>query len=353
MIIRALQRSLKTTKKTKVRGFTLMELLISIAIASVVTTGLLYLVNELISVDRQEAKLDRVQRDMQRAMNYIADDLRESVYVYPDPTVVTAQLTPADLPPQATLPGGGATATPVPVLAFWKPESLSPQDHARLPANCDTIMPAPPAPNRADCNALKLRQSYYSLVVYFSMVNADDNPNWPGMTRIIRYTLPQFTQANMPSITRTDGFVPPDNDFANWTIPVGVTTNGDWNVLVDHVDSGWSAHGPLVAADNLGATPPVGCEAELGTGSGYTRSPVDDGTNATLSNSFSACVSPPGSFANGSNQDVVVFLRGNIKTAAEEIANPTDPNASRPTQSLLPTLKTQVLVRGAANKNPL
>lgn len=339
-------------KKSAAHGFTLIELLISMIIASLVVSGLLYLVNELIRIDRREAKLESVQRDMQRAMNYISDDLREAVYVYPDPTVVTSQLTPANLPPTVTVPGIG-TASPVPVLAFWKPEPLSMQGYASLPNDCNSL-PAPPAMNRANCESLKLRHSYYSLVVYFSLVNLEDNPNWPGLTRIIRYTLPQFTQVGLPTATQTAGFMPPSNDFANWMKQAGVATGGNWSVLVDYVDSGWSAYGSLIQPGNLAVTPPNPAGGCTEFGDGYRRSPVDDSTT-NLSRSFLACVGVPGTVGNGLNQNVVVALRGNIRTAAEELKNPTPvwvAGSSRPSSSVLPTLKTQVLVRGAANKNP-
>lgn len=358
MIIRSwLYFLLKANKNAKKNhGFTLMELLISMVVVGMVMSGLLYLVNEVIRIDRQEANLENVQRDMQRAMDYITDELRESVYVYPIPTDITNLLTPADLPPaSATSP----PIAPVPVLAFWKPESLSAQDHARLPANCTTLA----APQDDNCQALKLRQSYYSLVVYYAFVNVDDNPNWPGLSRIIRYSLPQYTQTvlNAGTAVQTSGFSVPNNDFGTWIPAAGQVTDGNWSVLVDYLDSSGSAYGPLVlpaTVADLAATPPDlagGCDE---FGNGYVRSPIGNATptNLTgLSYSFIACVGQPGVLGNGVNQDIVLLLRGNIKTAAQELSNPTPtwtPGNTRPSSSVLPTLKSQVLVRGAANKNP-
>lgn len=346
-------------KKRTAHGFTLIELLISIVISSIVTIGLLFVVNELIQLDRREARLETVQRDMQRAMDYISDELKESVYVYPDPTFITDQLSPTDFPAGA-----------VPVLAFWKPEPLSTGDYGRLPIDCLTL-PAPPARrDRANCSSLKLRQSYYSLVVYFALDNTANSPNWEGQTRIIRYALPQYVQSNLTTtaVIETPGFATPNNDFANWTPaqavdaagnprtngagdPILVPTAGNWSVLVDYVDARNSVYGPLVDVNG-----PEGCqqfETRPGVTTEYTRSPINDAA-ANASASFLACIRTPGNGV-GTNQDVVVMLRGNTKTMQQEIANPTPAVASGsliPSQSALPTLKSQILVRGAANKAP-
>ncbi len=344
-------------------GFTLIELLVSIIVASMATTGLLYVSNELIRLDRREERLETVQRNMQRAMAYISDELKEAVHIYPDPTFITNQLTAADLP---TSTAGSV----VPILAFWKPESLSAREFNNiLPADCTTI--PDPDNNRINCQSLKLRQSYYSLVVYFAVSNADNSPNWEGQARIVRYVLPQYTQANLATVTETPGYAPPNNNFANWTPeiqlnasgspvldgsgnPVTLPTDGNWSVLVDYLDALDSVYRPLVEPANTAAAPPDlagGCSQ---FGDEYTRSPPGD--VATMeSASFLACVKDFGAGGIGRNQDVVVFVRGNTKTEQQEIASPTPalvPGSLEPSQSVLPALQTQVLLRGATNKNP-
>lgn len=328
------------SKKKDASGFTLIELLVSMIVASLVISGLLYLVNELIRIDRREASLENVQRDMQRAMDYMTDELRESVYVYPDPTVVTSRLT--------DLPSGGTGA--VPILAFWKPEFISAEQSNKI--SKDTYCPSLAKPSDVDdCQALKLRQSYYSLVVYFTLGNtkADNNRNWNGQARIIRYVLPQYKNSviGTPDQQQTSGYLNPNNDFINWRIPTpGLTyakTDGDSSVLVDFVDAPTAIHGPLLVEEEAGKKD--ACN-EFGTG--YTRSPE---LKAIKSNSFVACITEPGTATNGNNQEVVVLLRGNAKTAAQEFASPT-PVGSVSSQSALPSLKSRVLVRGAANKSP-
>lgn len=339
--------------KTAARGFTLMELLVSIVISSIVVSGLLYLVNEVIRVDRREASLENVQRDMQRAMDYMTDELREAVFVYPDPTVVTSRMT--------TNPG---FPPGVPILAFWKPEFLSSTESGRLNSvPCDTLA----APLKAQCQAVKLRQSYYSLVVYFTSPNTATDPNWKGQAKIARYTLPQYRKSAFATTTtlgaQTLGYKDPNNDFINWFPTPSVNIGGDWDVLVDYVDSPTSSQvqlalDPLDPLDppNPATTTPACSEfitsaTDIASATtAYQRSP-QPAASSPQSKSFVACISTPGDVATGNNQEVAILLRGNAKTAAQESAAPT-PAGSGPSQSSLPTLKSRVLIRGAANKNP-
>jgi len=322
-------------KRMRDCGFTLIELLVSIIIASIVTSGLLYLVNEVIRVDRREASLENVQRDMQRALDYMTDELREAVFVYPDPTVVTSRMTTTP-----DFPTGG-----VPILAFWKPEFLSEAESSNLNSvTCGT--------SDTQCQSLKLRQSYYSLVVYFTSPNAPTDPNWKGQAKIVRYTLPQYRKSAFTTSgtlgSPTVGYAAPNNDFINWAPTPGVDIAGDWDVLVDYVDSPTSNQGALSSDCSEFVTDVSGATTVTDS---YQPSPDPTVTTPLQSNSFVACISTPGSVAIGNNQEVAVLLRGNAKTAAQEAAFPT-PVGSTPTQSSLPTLKSRVLVRGAANKNP-
>jgi prepilin-type N-terminal cleavage/methylation domain-containing protein len=98
-------------KQSKVSGFTLLELLVAMIVSSIVVSGLLYIMVELLKTDRRESVLDQTQRDIQRAVDYISDDIREAVYIYSTPSTVTAQIT--------NPPGG------VPILAFWRPDPVT------------------------------------------------------------------------------------------------------------------------------------------------------------------------------------------------------------------------------------
>ena len=322
-------------KRVATSGFTLMELLVSIIVASLVVSGLLYLVNEVIRVDRREASLENVQRDMQRAMDYMTDELREAVFVYPDPTVVTSRMTTSpDFPPGD------------PILAFWKPEFLSREESSNLNSvPCADLTP----PLGEQCEAVKIRQSYYSLVIYFTSPNAANDSNWKGQAKISRYTLPQYRKSDFANTTtlgaQTLGYTDPNNDFIEWKPEPGVDIEGDSDVLVDYIDAPDSNQGDLAPDCSEFVTSATNIASAT-----YQRSP-DSADPLLESNSFVACISSPGDASIGNNQEVVVLLRGNAKTAAQELASPT-PIGSTPSQSSLPALKSRVLVRGAANKNP-
>ncbi|NJO66710.1 MAG: type II secretion system protein, partial [Leptolyngbyaceae cyanobacterium RM1_405_57] len=75
-------RLFQSRQKRKSSGFTLIELLVVIVIAGGIISGLMYLVVELLGVDQRESSRTETQREMQLAMDYIASELREAVYVY-------------------------------------------------------------------------------------------------------------------------------------------------------------------------------------------------------------------------------------------------------------------------------
>lgn len=293
-------------------GFTLLEVLISLIIGSIIVGGLLFLVVEMIQLTRREEVLNQVQLDMQRAIDYINQDAREAVFIYPE---LDATATPIS---QLTdLPDGE------PVLAFWRSDPVNTAD---LPANCDTL-----GAQEDECEVLKIRQTAYTLVVYLQDPN-DANDIWEGASRIIRYQLPRY--ADVANLTENTGYIDPvsaESSFANWESDGG-TTAGSFAVLVDSVDDPATAGITVPACDSFGT--------------GLTRNPTD----VTTHNSFYTCVrdnvqlDANANVAGFNNQDLVVFLRGNaIDDAAIGFGGISN-------RSGLPTLQSQVLVRGVTNE---
>ena len=90
------------------KGFTLTEMLIATTISLIIMTGLLAAIIEVLDRDRQEGILTQTQQDMERAMKYISNDIKESVYIY--------DFTQAGPPPMTGLPNFGAGVTPI--IAF-------------------------------------------------------------------------------------------------------------------------------------------------------------------------------------------------------------------------------------------
>ncbi|NJM96620.1 MAG: hypothetical protein HC800_04925 [Phormidesmis sp. RL_2_1] len=120
--------------------------MVAMMVAGIVVSGLLYLVVELLQIDRRESILTQVQTDMQRAVDYISDDMREAVYIYDNPATVAAHIDDS--------PGG------TPILAFWR---INPIDKG-LP-NCASF--GSTTALFSQCKTLEIRQATYSLVIYF------------------------------------------------------------------------------------------------------------------------------------------------------------------------------------------
>ena len=309
-----LHRKLSMPKPLQLSGFTLLELLVAMVVSSIVVSGLLYLVVELLKTDRREMVLNQTQQDMQRALDYIGDDIREAVYIYSTPSTIAGQL--SDIVP---------ATDGVPILAFWRPE---PVDTSALPASC-TSFGASTTTIFRQCEVLKIRQSAYSLVVYLQKPK-DSNANWKGKSRIVRYKLDKYS--NLATLASTPGYRDPAGEgvnFSAWTS--SGATAGTKSVLVDFVDA---------PSDPPSYTPSC---SSLGTG--YTIVPS---TAATANKSFYGCIRDPGAgtaiAVSGGNQDAYLFLTGNIDGAGGVGALGPD--------SALPTLETRVLMRGVIDKNP-
>lgn len=309
-------------------GFTLIELLIAVVVGSIIISTMLYLVVELLQINRREEVLTQTQQDMRRALDYISRDAGEAVYIYSSPyaavdtggTTLLSQI--SDFP-----------TTAVPVLAFWRLDPIDPSDpnaQALFNKNCSTFSASG---QEEECKTLKVRQGYYTLVIYAQQPNGN-NTIWGGKSRIVRYELPRYTSANLPNLLDTAGYAEPtgkNNSFAKWK-KGGGNTDGNLVVLTDYLDA------PV--AGNIPACPPG---VDKDNNPVYRASPVDK-------DNFYACVRQgttieKDGLTTGSNQTLVVFLRGNA--TAEKAGFVTFSEAGR-----LPTLKSEVLIRGVLDKQP-
>jgi prepilin-type N-terminal cleavage/methylation domain-containing protein len=314
-------------------GFTLLELLISLLIAGIVMSGLLYMVVQLTTMDKRETSLDQVQRDMNRAMEFIADDLQEAVYVYPGTVSTSSTASTATTVSSKSLwqiaeqlgsdpkfPDGTGE---VPILAFWR---IDPIEDGFPICNSTTMTTSV----FQQCNLLRIRQSAYTLVVYVQKTN-DGNANWPGQSRIIRYELPRYASPIPTDLSERAGYRDPTDStdalasFERWERDG--TPDGTANVLVDYVQN------PSVVALNRAP-----CQT------GYTIVPSTATTS--VNNTFFACVRDPAIgnvLGTRGSQDVFVFLRGNVQAVSGGVRGYSN-------RTSLPMLETQVLVKGVVNK---
>ena len=240
--------------RSGVSGFTLLELLIAMAIGSIIVSTLLYGVVNILQTDQRDASRSDTQRDMQMAIDYIARDVREATYVYGITQDATTDSTgKTTLGPKesclhdygkdpsitrgkdgkctgllSSLPEFLRAANNRPVLAFWKAESLPSlmQNNCRTSAG-DVGKISTDSGYSAPLNATPcVSQRMYTLVVY--SLNTEPNAIWRGKARIMRYQLPHFTEtAAIGAIT--PGWVAPiakDKRPRTWPVGNGTDASG-------------------------------------------------------------------------------------------------------------------------------
>lgn len=383
------------------QGFTLIELLIVVLIASVIVSALLTLVVQLIGTEQRESVRTETQREMQLAMNYITSDLRQAVYIYEGnvhPEDATSEPSYINYFPAALQNADDYR----PVLAFWKTKPIEDINTSALPAfnpnpagggGCQTLVTGPA--NNPDvslfneCNNLWLQRQNYSLVAYFQAINnlnTNAGGKWQGKSRIVRYELDKYVNANLTNLTRKPGYVDPaeigSDGFVAWpygpspdtgaTAPIncqaftcegstGAAGNpgGAPDTLVDYVDFVTDA----TPADELALRDdePDDCGALQIAGNtihpdGHSVKRVDGNdvveyfmtpkkSTTYVKPAFFVCLrntaseDQPNNPRVGQIQDTVVFLRGNANG-----------RGGTATDSFLPTLETRITIRGVIDR---
>ncbi len=309
------------------------------SIASILISGLLYMVVELLQTNQKESAQTETQRDMQLALDFISSELREAVYVYGGDCLSGQGTLTNGVPSADYCPGiinyipdvlTNSTSNSVPILAFWKLQSLP----KNLQDNCSN--------NTADTTVPCAAGRTYSLIVYFLRKNqSTDTTNWAGKARITRYALTQYNSDGIP----TANYLTPAQTGVNFRIwpyknnsgtltnlQVSKPTTVDAFTLVDFVDdTARSGDSNVSCPTNHVLTPSSATLSNNSYASGAFNG----------DRSFYACVRAGTGDDDGFNQDIFVFLRGNVYGRAG-IKN----------DSFLPTLQTQVLRRGIVNKVP-
>lgn len=316
--IKGLLKWRRSRSTASTAGFTLTELLVVAIISSIIVSGLMYLVVELLTTDQREASRSETQREMQQALDYISAELREATFVYRGRCLGTGiAANAAAVPPEPGCPGlqgalnAALPANSTPVIGFWKQDPLP----NALRERCRTTQVATGG-YRVPC----VTGSSYSLIVY--ALTTSNTGIWRGRARVVRYVLPEFTQSGT-NWSRTSGYAAPASGaFAGWQPATGESLGGSWAVLVDFVDDGQ-------AANALGVPAPT-CPT------GYNISPAD----ATYRGGLYACVT--NETLTSQFRDVSLFIRGNA------FGRP-GINSDR---EFTTTLQTRVLGRAVLERNP-
>ena len=365
----------------KPQGFTLIELLVGIMISSVIIMPLLGLVDSLLREDRQEQVKSRSPQELAAALDYIARDMQEAVYIY-DKNGVTGKNADGIADDLPTIAGGN------PVLVFWKRRFLGkdceidPDNNTTTPkvkGGCLETL----APNVTTCK----NQDYYvfSLVVYYLIDNNTNNPNniWAkNAMRIARWELRGGIETNItahpkalparpgtatPPIDSRTYLAYPEPGFMPFNLNAIVSASSSFSFIAQKMNQ-WQPHPDDINPDGSwkNVSPPVVLVDYLDspTTSGFQNSTSDCSAseiipdNTTSPNSsFYACVPVANMVPIPLNQDAPtpirpiaqVFIRGNALLRLEN-----DPNNAKYSESkklYFPTTSIRVQGMGLLGSN--
>jgi type II secretory pathway pseudopilin PulG len=285
-------------------GFTLIELLVSAVVSFLIITPLLGFVTNLLLTDKREQAKANSEQEIQTAINYIARDLKQAIYIYDDAGI---QAIKDEIPS-----GTGKT----PILVFWKRE---------------LVTGVVPTGNGGDDTFVN------SLVAYYLI--KDNNTTWSNAARIGRWEVRDgvkdvtgggVTCTGYPDFNYVENYCPQpgfasfepkifaagniEQGMNNWEKASANYTNNTI-VLIDYVDQ--STNSPPAAT----------CPPE------FTNPPV----RAANMTGFYACVD----IANTTAQ---VFLRGNALARRE--SNPSLITYSQNRSTFFPATNVRVQGRG-------
>jgi hypothetical protein len=334
------------------KGMTLVELLVGSIMAFLIITPMLSFVVDMLNTDRREQVKSNTEQDIQAAVDFIAQDLSQAIYIYDNnPTVNgTPNTISTGIPAiQSQLP---SPANGTPILVFWKRQQIKnavPIDSTKQPSDCSTV----------ECNDTYV----LSLVAYYQFKDSDATWCQPSggtcPTRIARYEIRDGVKNPYPNAPSTYYYpsgsnspYAPDRAFNstdptksfNLNIPTVNVTSGDFSsvrndVLVNYIDY---SKGPTVID-------PAECQTALGnptTQTGTTTTPIPEKTlkitdnkgSTTNTNSFYACVDTSKNIAK-------VTIRGNSLRRLQ-----TDANYDDKKSAFFPTASVQVQGLGARGK---
>ena len=345
------QRNRSGSAQTE-KGMTLIELLIGTVMAFLIITPMLAFVVDMLNTDRKEQVKANTEQDIQAAVDFIAQDLSQAIYIYDNgadgvPTLLAGNF----LPPVAT--------NGTPILVFWKRQIQKNALPVTPSAQANNPPPSGCVPNATPGTPTECNDTYVlSLVAYYQVSGG------PGIwcqpsgnscpSRITRYQIragikdPRAADpVNQPYYAATavkSGQEPSDAydssfDISQPTKKVSkVGVNWDSDVLVNYIDH---SSGPAVTGNDE-------CQTALGTPmdtTGVTPIKIPETTlrippaPPDSVNSFYACVDTSKNIAR-------VTIRGNSLRRLQ--AN--DAEFKTTSSAFFPTASVQVQGLGARGK---
>lgn len=182
----------------RVKGFTLIELLIAILMATVIISTLLAFTVNIMDTDRKEQAKVESQGEVQAALNYISDDLQESVYIYNADSLNNNS--PNGIKDQ--LPTTFTNSTPI--LVFWKRKYFAPTDIVNVGGtNTKAVgcLEYGTSTTNGTCNPTTPTGSgryTYSLVAYYLIYDNANGAlsNWSNAARLGRWEISDGLRAS-------------------------------------------------------------------------------------------------------------------------------------------------------------
>ncbi len=367
-------------KAKKSGGFTLIELLVAIILTVLIITPLMTLVLSMMDTDRKEEAKATTETEIQAALNYIADDLQQAVYIY-DATALKTNSVPSatnaaasgiqdQIPPVKPVNDCTVTTECVPVLVFWKRKYLDRKDDVK-----DTVTNSYVNIGTDITDSIEGSDRYvYSLVAYYLI--KDNSTTWQGKARIARFEI-------RDGISKTDSsgnvtvLLNPSQGFKRFNT---VTSDGSLSLrmnrwvsgtydaaqsavttLIDYVDDTTLSSTDIpdqTIRDQF--SPPENDLGEYSTTCSKDRTGTDKSGNLTSSRvppsppteldtgSFYACVNP----INAQGQSVAqIYIRGNALRRLPEYSQVA---VARPNQyniNYFPIASVRVAVIGVLGEN--
>ena len=341
------QRNRSVLARTE-KGMTLVELLVGAIMAFLIITPMLGFVVDMLNTDRREQVKANTEQDIQAAVDFIAQDLSQAIYIYDNNPVTngTPNTTPTGIPAIRNFIPNQPNETPI--LVFWKRQLL--KNSLPLRANDQPITCTTTATGANTCNDTYV----LALVAYYQVIGT------PGIwcqpsgndcpSRIVRYQIQDglrnpsltnvdplqnyFTDLKSPGQKRSDAFNPVF-DISKPTESVTISQNWDTgDVLVNYLDH--SQAGPTVPGDE--------CTTALGNPTiqnGAATAAIPEGRLKIVgaTNSFYACVDTQRNLAR-------VTIRGNSLRRLQA----DNANYDAKKSAFFPTVSVQVQGLGARGR---
>jgi type II secretory pathway pseudopilin PulG len=177
----------RSAPNRRASGFTMIELLVGTVIAFIIITPLLGMVIGLLNDDQKESAKANTEQEIQSALDYISEDLKQAVYIYDKKRLEEWK---KNQPNALPFPTDDAQGTPI--LVFWKRELIPDLPGTRTITGCTKE-------SDTACDD----QFVLSLVAYYSL--KDTNTTWcpdgdPDHcpVRITRYEIDSYNNRDKP-----------------------------------------------------------------------------------------------------------------------------------------------------------